>query len=256
MDRRNFMLSASAGLAGASASGAEPTKPQYFELHWFYLRNGAQTQRTQDFFSNVYAPALRKLALPPFGFFQPVIGEGSPYWLVLLSLPTIDATETVTDRLATDAEYQKGSAAYLAGDPPYVRREISLLKAFSGMPKLVLPPAKEGGGHIFELRTYESNTSATLKRKIKMFEDAEIGIFQRLGMQPVFFAQTIIGRNMPSLTYMLTYDDLAARDRVWKAFGADPEWQKLRSAPGNGDAEIVSNISNLIVRPASFSQIK
>jgi len=121
---------------------------------------------------------------------------------------------------------------------------------------LVVPPSQQTPGRIFEIRTYESNTSATLRRKIKMFEGGEIGIFQRLGMSPVFFGQTVIGRNMPSLTYMLAYEDLAMRDKVWKAFGADPEWQKLRSAPGNSDAEIVSNISNTIVRPASFSQVK
>ncbi len=235
---------------------AEPEKPQYLELQWFHLRNGSQTQRTQDFFQKAYAPALKKLGLPPFGFFQPVIGEGSPFWLVLLSLPTLDHIETVSERLAADPEYQKSAAEYLGGELPYQRREITILKAFPTMPKLVLPPAKDGSGHIFEIRTYESNTSATLKRKVKMFEDAEIGIFKRLGMQPVFFGQTLIGRNIPSLTYMLAYEDLAARDRVWKAFGADPEWQKLRSAPGNADAEIVSNISNLIVRPAGFSQVK
>ncbi len=248
-----------AGLAMAAAGGAsaaETAKPQYFELQTFFLRNGPQPQRVSDFFEHVYAPALAKLGLPPFGFFQPVIGEGSPYWLVLLTLPSLDWLETLPARLAADAEYQKGAELFLAGDAPYVRREITLLKAFDGMPKLVLPTPKQSGGRIFEIRTYESNTSATLKRKVKMFEGGEIQIFQRLGMSPVFFGQTMIGRNMPSLTYMLAYDDLAMRDRVWRAFGGDAEWQKLRAAPGNSDAEIVSNISNMIVRPASFSQVK
>ena len=185
-----------------------------------------------------------------------MIGEGSPYWLAILTLPTLDALETVPARLAADAEYQKGADSFLAGDVPYARREITLLRAFDGMPNLVPPPAKQNGSRIFEIRTYESNTSATLRRKVKMFEGGEIGIFRRLVMSPVFFGQTVIVRNMPSLTYMLAYDDLAMRDRVWKAFGADAEWQKLRAAPGNSDAEIVSNISNTIVRPASFSQVK
>jgi len=250
------MLAASAGAAAAGASAADTAKPQYFELQTFFLRNGTQPQRVSDFFEHVYAPALKKLGLPPFGFFQPVIGEGSPYWLVLLTLPTLDALETIPTRLAADAEYQKNADSFLAGEVPYLRRETSLLRAFEGMPKLVVPSARQNGGRIFEIRTYESNTSATLKRKVKMFEGGEIQIFQRLGMSPVFFGQTVIGRNMPSLTYMLAYDDLAMRDKVWKAFGADAEWQKLRAAPGNSDAEIVSNISNTIVHPASFSQVK
>jgi hypothetical protein len=255
MHRRTFMQAAVAATAANAA--AQPPKPQYFQLQYFYLRNGTQPQRVSDFFQHTYAPALSKQGLPPFGFFQPVIGEASPYWLVLLSLPTLDAIETIPARLAQDNTYQKASEKFLAGDPPYVRRDITLLRAFNSMPAVIVPSAKENSSRIFEIRTYESNTSATLKRKVAMFESGgEIGIFQRLGMSPVFFGQTIVGRNMPSLTYMLAYDDLAARDRVWKAFGSDPEWQKLRALPGNSDAEIVSNISNLIVRPAAFSQVK
>jgi hypothetical protein len=120
------------------------------------------------------------------------------------------------------------------------------------------PPPNDGNrtAKIFELRMYESNNGTTLARKIKMFNEAEVGIFKRLGMQPVFFAETIVGARMPNLVYMLSFDDLAARDRLWKAFGADPEWQKLRAQPGNADAEIVSNISNSILRPLPFSDIR
>ena len=103
---------------------------------------------------------------------------------------------------------------------------------------------------------YESNNATTLARKVKMFNEGEAGIFKRLGMQPVFFGETIAGPRMPNLVYMLSFDDLAARDRLWKEFGSDPEWQKLRSQPGYADAEIVSNISNSILRPLPFSDIR
>ena len=105
------------------------------------------------------------------------------------------------------------------------------------------------------MRTYESPSEKAGRRKIKMFEDGEAGIFRRLGMSR-FFGQGIIGASLPSLTYMLSYEDLASRDRLWKAFGADPEWQKLRIQPGLSDAEIVSNISNQILRPLNFSEIR
>ena len=94
------------------------------------------------------------------------------------------------------------------------------------------------------------------QRKIKMFNDGEMGIFRRLGMTPVFFGQGMVGRNLPSLTYMLGFDDLASREKLWRAFGADAEWQKLRAQPGLSDAEIVSNISNQILRSLAFSPIR
>jgi hypothetical protein len=75
-------------------------------------------------------------------------------------------------------------------------------------------------------------------------------------MLTVFFGQTIVGSRMPNLSYMLAYSDLAARDKTWAAFSADPEWQKLRSTPGLADADIVNNISNAILRPLAFSPIR
>jgi hypothetical protein len=109
---------------------------------------------------------------------------------------------------------------------------------------------------IFELRTYESNTSATLAHKVKMFADGEMALFRRLGMIPVFFGTTIIGKRMPNLVYMLGYESLAHREKCWGAFVKDPEWIKMRDTPGNSDAEIVSNISSVILSPLSFSQVK
>jgi hypothetical protein len=55
---------------------------------------------------------------------------------------------------------------------------------------------------------------------------------------------------------MLSYDDLAARDQLWRQFGSDPEWKKLSARPELKDAEIVENISNVILRPLPFSQIR
>jgi hypothetical protein len=107
------------------------------------------------------------------------------------------------------------------------------------------------------MRTYESNNPATLRRKVRMFEQGgELGIFRRVGIQPVFFGTAISGQNLPCLTYMVCYDDLAGRDKAWKAFLADPEWLKLRAQPGLADAEIVSNISNTLLRPLPFSPVR
>ena len=65
-----------------------------------------------------------------------------------------------------------------------------------------------------------------------MFNKGEIAIFRRAGLTPVFFGETLVGADMPNLTYMLVYEDMAAHDKQWSAFGADPEWKKLSTTPG------------------------
>jgi hypothetical protein len=55
---------------------------------------------------------------------------------------------------------------------------------------------------------------------------------------------------------MLSFDDLAAREKLWHDFGSDPDWKKISSQPGVSDALTVSNISNAILRPLAFSLIR
>ncbi len=86
-------------------------------------------------------------------------------------------------------------------------------------------------------------------------EMGEIDIFRRCGLTPVFFARTLAGPRMPSLTYMLVHENMAGREKSWDDFRNDPDWKKLSSTPGYSDAEIVSNITTVFLRPAAYSQI-
>jgi hypothetical protein len=72
-------------------------------------------------------------------------------------------------------------------------------------------------------------------------------------MTPVFFGETLVGPKMPSLTYMITFADMASRDRAWSAFSKDPEWKALSADPQYRDN--VSAISDIILQPTSYSQI-
>jgi hypothetical protein len=254
MHRRQFFTTASAGLAAA----ADTPQPSLFHLVYFYMRNGTQVTRTTEYLNTVFAPAAKRAGLGPAGFFSPVIGERSPFILSLMTYPGFAAIDTIHNKLGEDKEFQKGLDEYdKIGDPAYVRMESVLLRAFDGIPTLTVPPTDaQRPARIFELRTYESMNQKASLRKAKMFEDGEAAIFRKVGMLTVFFGRSIIGPNQPSLSYMLAYDDLAARDKLWRSFGADPDWQKLRSQPGLSDAEIVSNISNQILRPLAFSGIR
>ena len=260
MKRRNFVAaSASAAAAGLTAAGApEPVENAFFHLLYFNMRTGSQVERTTRYLENVWLPAARRAGIGPVGFFSAVVADRSPFILSVASYPSWAAVETIHKKLAEDKVFQKGWDDYNAiSEPAYVRTESSLLRAFDGMPAIEVPPADaKRAPRIFELRTYESVNEKASRRKVKMFEDGEIAIFRRLGMTPVFFGQTIVGPNLPNLIYMLAFDDLASRERRWRDFGADPEWQKLRAQPGLSDAEIVSNISNAILRPLAFSPIR
>lgn len=256
MHRRQFVTTAaSAGLAATPLAAAQQNA--FFELRYYYLRNGSQTQRTTDFLGKSFLPAAQRLGIGPMGFFGAVVAEHSPFILSLISYPSPAAFAESLARLAADQDFQRGFDEYNSmTELSYIRMENSLLRAFDSVPSMAVPSAGKRAPRIFELRTYESNNVKAAERKVRMFNEGEAAIFERLGMAPVFFGETVIGRNLPNLTYMLSFENMASRDKLWSAFGTDPEWQKLRAKPGYADAEIVSNISNAILRPLDFSPIR
>lgn len=246
-------------MSSSTLAQAADARPQYIELLKIRMRNtqDSMVQRTTEFFGKVWLPAAQRAGVTKSGAFNALIGEDSPFLLFVLQFPTLSVWESLRERMGADKEYLKARDTYGSGPLGYVRYETSLLRGFQSFPAIEVPAAAAGGKtRIFELRTYESNNTITLGKKMGMFDNGEIAIFRKVGMVPVFFGETVIGQNQPNLTYMIGYDDLAARDKVWSAFGASPEWQKLRGQPGLSDGEIVSNISNSMVRPTAFSGIR
>jgi hypothetical protein len=258
MTRRKFVPSLAAG--GALLSSAQSKSPAIYEIRTIHLRNTLDNQRTRltDFLQHAAIPAFARAGIGPCAYFSSMIAEETPFVMTIASYASLAAMEQQRAKLSADAEYKKALIAY-NGQPGlnYERIDSMLGRAFPGFPEMIVPTdTANRPGRVFELRRYESNNATTLAAKIKMFEAGEIGIFQRLGMRPVFFAETIVGPRMPNLVYMLSYDSLAAREKLWKDFGSDPEWQKMRVVPGNTDPEIVSNISNSLLQPLPFSPVR
>jgi hypothetical protein len=252
------LTGASSLLSEASESGFKPKKasPEFYELRVYTLKDAAQQKLVEDYFQNAAIPALNRLGSRNIGVFTEQKPEGQTKLYAVIPYPSIKAFVDVMDKLSNDATYQQAGSAYLnapATEPAYDRIQSSFLKAFTAMPRLELPEKKE---RMFELRRYESSGEAAGKKKIEMFNDVgEIAIFKRVGLTPVFFGETIIGEMRPNLTYMLTFDDMAEHDKNWKAFGGDPEWQRIRAIPEYADKKIVSRITRTFLVPASFSQI-
>jgi hypothetical protein len=175
---------------------------------------------------------------------------------VLIVYPSADQVVSLSTRLGADEEYLKAAKDYLAAGPKdavYSRIESSLLVPIEGMPKLEKPDATKP--RLLNLRIYESHNERAAKKKIEMFNKHELAIFNRVGLTPVFFGETVVGAALPNLTYMLVFPDEAGRKAAWSRFGEDAEWQKLRAMPEYADSEIVSHITNKILTPTAFSEI-
>lgn len=269
MQRRKFLTSSIAASAlavakpapylNAAEGGAEKGGREFYQLRRYHIISGPQRKLCDDFFSQALIPALNRLGIGPVGAFDLTIGPDTPTIYVLMPGSNAEMVATVETHLAKDAEYMKTGAAFLnapAKEPAFDRIESSFLQAFEKWPKLTPPAATQNKSpRIFELRIYEGATDQDHKRKVEMMQSGESEIFNKAGVEQVFYSDTLVGSRLPNLTYMLAFNDLADRDKKWAAFRASEEWKTYSTQPRYAFEPIVSNITNVILTPTAYSQI-
>ncbi len=256
-------LSAGAGVSGAgSGQRGDPkgTTPGFYIWRQYVLRNGTQPRRLAEYLQTAALPALNRLGHTPVGVFEAVAGVPSPTVFLLIPCSSSDSAATLDEALERDEEYTRAARGYIdasAADPAYIRQETALLGAFRTVPRIEVPAATAAKGpRLFELRTYESASEKGHRAKVRMFDElGEIEIFRKVGLAPVFFARTLVGPRMPNLIYMLVHENMAAREKSWDGFRNSPDWKKLSATPGYSDADIVSNITTVYLRPSASSQV-
>ena len=260
MGRRSF-LTMTAAAGAVSMSGAEAASAaegggarECYELRAYMVKSPEQQAGVVKFWCDAAIPAYNRIGVNPVGVFL-VQEELSPVYVVLPH-PSLASVATATDKLLADEAFLAAGAAFLnapAENPAYERIESSLLEAFTGMPKLERPA--ESDTRVFQLRIYESPSVKTGQKKIEMFNTAEIDIFRKTGLNPVFFGEALAGTKMPNLTYMLGFENADAQKAAWDAFRKDPDWLELRAKPEYADDKILCGITNIVLKPAGCSQI-
>jgi hypothetical protein len=249
--------------SAASQASANPSsaakKRLYYELRRYQLVDGPQKKICDAFFQSAFIPAVNRLGITPVGVFNLTVGPGTPAMYVLLPSASLESLVNLEAHLAADAQYMSAGTPFLSAPdvaPAYQRIESQLMIAFEKIPGVTLPAATAGNAaRVFELRTYESPSDLDHKRKVEMMQSGEELIFAKAGFTQVFYGDTLIGGHLPNLTYMLSFDNLAARDQHWTAFGTSPDWKAMQANPRYAFENIVSNITNLILTPTAYSQI-
>ncbi len=227
-----------------------------YEIKQYKCISAAQAKGVDAFLEKAMIPALNRLGIEPVGVFHEREAAAEPTIYVLMRHRSGRSVTTTTASLLADEKFLADGAAFLdAGNEnrAYQRIESSLLLAFTGMRQLETPSKKDT--RVFQLRIYESPSVKTGQKKIEMFNVGEIDIFRKTGLNPVFFGEAIAGAKMPNLTYMLGFDDADAQNKAWQTFVKHPEWLALRAKPEYADKKILCGITNILLKPAAYSQI-
>jgi hypothetical protein len=260
MDRRRFITTGvAAGALGPSALAAQGDERHYYELRVYEVRSDIGPNRLRNFLRDHTLPALQRAGAGPVGAFTPEAGFLGQSIHLLIDYRSAADVFAVPQRLSVDPGYATALRAFEAESPmPYVRYESRLLRAFAGHPRVEVTPGDASRpGRLFEIRTYESRSAEALGKKVGMFDVEEIALFRSIGMTPVFFGEDLYGPRLPSLTYMISFPDMAARTQAWNTFRTHPDWQRMsRDARWQIEGGNTSVTSAAFLNPLPFSQIR
>lgn len=226
---------------------------QVYELRTYELEFSKPAEVLHNYFKQALLPALNRQGIEHIGVFEES-GESLPKKIYLLiPYDNLQAFQASKDSLAHDMKYLQDASSYLKAPEkliPFKRISSNLIRSASGFPKLVKPINKAS---LFELRTYESYNEDALRRKVKMFNESELGIFKDAGLPMVFFGTNIAGNHMPCLTYMLMFKDKDTRAEAWSKFGKHPEWQRISKLKEYENA--MNEIIRIFLKPLPYSQL-
>ena len=246
-------------VSSPSAAYAYDGSRNYFEIRVYHLATPAQGERVNKYLKNAFIPAMHRAGVAKVGVYKPMADSlAQKFIYVLIPYTSFDQLEKLPAILAKDAQYNSAGKEYIDAvytDPPYARIESILLKAFEGMPSFNAPkfntPVSE---RVYELRSYEGHTEKISRNKIQMFNQGdEIGLFNRLGFNAVFYGEVLVGSRMPNLMYMTSFESMTSRDAHWQAFRDDAQWKKLSAM-----SEYKNNVSKntiTFLRPTDYSEL-
>ena len=104
-------------------------------------------------------------------------------------------------------------------------------------------------GVVYELRTYTTN-KGKLNALHNRFRDHTMALFVKHGMQNVGYWVPADKTN--TLIYLIAHKSQSAAGESWKAFVADPAWQKVY-AESIAEGALVNNIESVFMHPTDYS---
>ncbi len=107
---------------------------------------------------------------------------------------------------------------------------------------------------IYEMRIYHC-APGKLPDLLKRFEETTLAFWDTYGIRQVGFWTVAVGPSNHDLHYILAWDSMDHRQKIWNAFMADPDWTAKRKE-SEREGPIVTSITNMVLEPTRFSALR
>jgi hypothetical protein len=106
---------------------------------------------------------------------------------------------------------------------------------------------------LYEWRVYEV-VPGRMGALHARFQNITLKFFEKHGIKVVGFWESVIGATN-TLYYMIVWENMAQREKVWNSFQSDPDWIKARQE-AEKEGPIVQRVVNTLLSPTPYSPMR
>jgi hypothetical protein len=250
---RAWVLGASALLAPAAL--ADEPKGKVYELRTYHANPGKLDDLHKRFRDHTIR-LFKKHGITPVGFWTPLDekdGKGDTL-IYLLAFPGRAAADASWKAFRDDEEWKKAKADSEKDGVLVGRVESVYLEPTDYSPPSLGRAPESDEPRVFELRTYVASPGK-FEALHKRFREHTVDLFKKHGMTSIAYwvpTDADKGHN-DTLIYLLGFPSRDAAKASWKAFGSDPEWQKVYKESQPDGVPLAGKVTSVYLEPTDYS---
>jgi len=224
-----------------------------FEMRTYYAAPGkldALSARFRDHTIKLF----EKHGMTNIGYWMPIENPDSRL-LYVLAYPSREARETSWKNFGADPEWKAAHAASEKDGKLVAKSEQLFMNATDFSPSI--EPSSGKGERVFELRTY-TTTPKNLPALDARFRDHTVKLFEKHGMTNLYYWHLTSDQPAADVTllYFLAHQTPQAAADSFKAFGADSEWVKAKTASeekAGGSLTVPGGVKSVFMKATDYS---
>ena len=222
-----YWLGVSAGAAGSLntfSAFAKTTRSEngtrVIALESFSISDAGEMEHLRSYMSDTLLPCMDKVRGTPRMCLEAIVAPHTPQTLLLTMYSSLNEMLEERARIASDPRVRRAWAgiesAQVLDD---VRSQVLIVDEESVRFPAGSASVKSG---LFEVRTWH----APAWRDVTTSEVSSV--LRRLGVDPIVAGATVAGEHLPRFTYVVPFESLAARQKVWDRLDGDAQWMEMQ----------------------------